>query len=311
MLVIGIRVDEADTSTTQEVSGTVVNGKLVFRLPRLILAASLCLAVSCPAPVVPVFAASTQVVEFNNEGVKALNAGNFQLAITKFEAALRGDPGYGLAKENLAIAYNNYGLQLQNNPKEAIKQFHKALFLNPNNATTVSNLDGIITLMRKNPRSFKDRVELGDQARLGGDFQGSVIEYREAIRIKDDAGIHLKLGDVFRVRDDIDKAIEEYKAATRTGDSAELQVRLGQAYQAKHDLPNAIGAYGRAIQLKPDDADVLDALVTGWEEALKENPTAPENHIGLGQAFQYRGDFAQAEAEYTQALFFAKNHATA
>ena len=286
-----------------------VNGKLDLRLPNFIIAT--CLAVSCFGTGLPGWAAATVVVELNNDGVKALNAGNFQLAIQKFEAALLKDPGYQLAKENLAIAYNNYGLQLQNNPKEAIKQFHKALFLNPNNATTVGNLEGIITLMRKNPKSFKDRVELGDQARVSGDFQGSVIEYREALRLKDDSGIHMKLGDVFRVRDDIDKAIEEYKAATRVGDTAELQVRLGQAYQAKKDLPNAIGAYGRALQLKPDDEDVLDALVTGWEEALKDNPTAPENHIGLGQAFQYRGDFKQAEAEYKQALFFDKNNATA
>ena len=292
-----------------------VNGKLAFRLRTSIaLALSgfwlVCLAGGMPS-LPAALAASTQVVELNNEGVKALNAGNFQLAITKFEQALKLDPSYQLAKENLAIAYNNYGLQLQNNPKEAIKQFHKALYLNPNNATTLQNLEGIITLMRKNPKSFKDRVELADQARLAGDFQGAIIEYKEALRLKDDANIHMKLGDVFRVRDEVDKAIEEYKAATRTGDTAELQVKLGQAYQAKKDLPNAIAAYGRALQLKPDDTEVLDALVTGWEEALKENPTAPENHIGLGQAFQYRGDFAQAEAEYKQALFFDKNNATA
>ncbi len=33
---------------------------------------------------------------------------------------------------------------------------------------------------------------------------------------------------------------------------------------------------------------------------------APENHIGLGQAFQYRGDFGQAEQEYQQAIRFSQ-----
>lgn len=256
-------------------------------------------------------AASSQVVGLNNEGVKALNAGNFQLAVQKFQEAVKLDPSYGLARENLAIAYNNYGLQLQNNPKEAIKQFHKALYLNRNNATTLSNLEGIISMLGKNPKKFQDRVELGDQARLAADFEGAAIEYIEALRLKEDPKIHAKLGDVYRVRDELDKAIEEFQAAARGGDSADVQVKLGQSYQAKKDLPNAIAAFGRALTLKSDDPDVLDALQAGWNEALRENPQAPENHIGLGQALQYRGDFDQAAAEYKLALMFDRNNATA
>ncbi len=248
------------------------------------------------------YAQSSQAVDLNNAGVKALNAGNFQLAVQNLEKAVKADPSYSLARENLAIAYNNYGLQLQNNPKEAIKQFHKALFYNPSNATTNGNLDGIIRFLGKDPNSFKDRVALASEARKALDFEGAMIEYQAALRIKDDGATHMALGDVYRVRDMNDKAINEYKAATKSADSAELEVKLGQAYQARKDLPNAIGAYGRAIQYKSDDPDVLDALKAGWEEALKEAPLAPENHIGLGQALQYMGDFAQAKAEYQQAL---------
>ena len=107
-------------------------GKKPLRTARTLPIAASCLTLllSCFAPAsLPVFAASQQVIELNNEGVKALNAGNFPLAITKFEAALKIDSTYSLARENLAICYNNYGLQLQNNPKEAIKQFHKAMYL--------------------------------------------------------------------------------------------------------------------------------------------------------------------------------------
>lgn len=251
------------------------------------------------------WADSSQVIGLNNDGVKALNASNYPLAIQKFEAALKLDPNYKLARDNLAIAHNNYGLGLRANPAEALKQFHQALYLNQTNATTMQNVEGIIRMMGKNPQSFADRVALGDQARLGADFVGAIIEYQAALRIKDDAKIHIKLGDVYRVRDETDKAIAEYQAAARVGDSADIEVKLGQAYQAKKDIPNAIAAYGKAIGFKSDDADVQDALVAGWEEALKENPLAPENHIGLGQAFQYRGDFGQAEQEYQQAIRFS------
>ncbi len=259
----------------------------------------------------PAVGQSAQAVDLNNAGVKALNAQNFQLAIQKLEQAVRVDPSYALARENLAIAYNNYGLQLQNNPKEAIKQFHKALFYNPNNATTQANLEGIIRYMGKNPRSFADRVALGNEARRNLDFEGAMIEYSAALQIKDDPKVHVALGDVYRVRDMNAKAIDEYKAAVRTADSADVEVKLGQAYQAQKDLPDAIAAYGRAIQLKSDDPDVLEALKAGWEEALKDQPLAPENHIGLGQALQYMGDFDQAAAEYQQALRLDRNNQVA
>ncbi len=251
------------------------------------------------------WADSSQVIGLNNDGVKALNSNNYQVAIQKFEAALKLDPTYKLARDNLAIAHNNYGLQLRTNPAEALKQFHQALYLNMSNATTLQNVEGIIRMMGKDPKSYADRVALGDQARLAADFVGAIIEYGAALKLKDDPKLHIKLGDVYRVRDETDKAIAEYQAAARIADSADVEVKLGQAFQAKKDIPSAIASYGKAIGFKSDDADVQDALVAGWEEALKENPLAPENHIGLGQAFQYRGDFGQAEEEYKQAIRFS------
>ena len=87
---------------------------------------------------------NNQVIEINNEGVKALNAGNTQLALQKFAQALKADPNYQLARDNLAIAHNNYGLQLQNNPKAAIKEFHQALYLNPGGTVSTISIPGKI-----------------------------------------------------------------------------------------------------------------------------------------------------------------------
>jgi tetratricopeptide (TPR) repeat protein len=275
---------------------------------RLALALSLALQASYPF-MMPAFAVDENaVITLNNEGVKALNAGNYADAIKAFEAALGKDPTYKLARENLAIAHNNYGLQLRNNPPAALQQFHKALYLNPSNATTLQNVEGIIRMMGKDPKNFNDRVKLGEDSQKSGDFISAIIEYQAALNLKPDPKIYVKLGDVYRVRGEDDKAIAEYQMAAKAGDSAEIELKLGQAYGAKKDVANAIAAYGRAISYKSDDPDVLDGLVTGWNEALKENPTAPENHIGLGQAYQYKGDFGQAKAEYEQALRFSAGH---
>jgi tetratricopeptide (TPR) repeat protein len=250
----------------------------------------------------PAFADGGQIIVLNNEGVEALNGGNFRQAIAKFEAALKLDPSYQKARENLAVAHNNYGLQLRNTPKEALKQFHMALYLNRSSATTMQNVDGIIRMMGKNPVLFSDRIVLGNDARLAGDFVGALIEYAEACKIKDDASLHVKMGDILRVREDNDRAITEYQLAAKSKDSAEIEVKLGQAYQEQREVAKAIAAYGAALKFNNTDRDVLDALVAGWEEALREAPLAPENHIGIGQAFAYRGDFRQAAEEFKQAI---------
>lgn len=250
---------------------------------------------------------NNQVIELNNDGVRALNSGNIQLAIQKFEQALKLDPTYQLARDNLAIAHNNYGLQLRNNPKAAIKEFHQAIFLNPKNSTTQSNLAGIISMMGKNPRSFADRVQLGDEARHSGDMIGAIVEYAEALKIKDDRNLHLVLGDLYRVQDEPDKAINEFKIAALTKDDADVEVKLGQAYQSKNDIADAINAYSKAVAFKPDDTDVQDALYAGWEAALRADPLAPENHIGLAQALEFRGDFGQARQELIQAIRLAQS----
>ncbi len=254
----------------------------------------------------PAQADSNQVIALNNEGVVALNAGNVTLAMQKFEQALKLDPNYQLARDNLAIAHNNNGLQLKNNPKAAIKEFHQAIYLNPSNTTTQSNLAGIISMMGKNPKSFADRVQLGDEARHSGDMIGAIVEYSAALKIKDDRNLHLVLGDLYRIQDDPDKAINEFKIAALTQDDADVEVKLGQSYQAKNDIADAIEAYNKAIAFKPDDTDVQDSLYAGWEAALKADPLAPENHVGLAQALQFRGDFGQARQELLQAIKLAQ-----
>lgn len=292
-------------------------GKL--SLSARLLALSITLSVATTIPVWQPYAAfaagqNQQAALLNNEGVKLLSSQNFPGAIQKFEEALRIEPGYKFAVENLSIAYNNYALKLP--AQEALKLFHKALALNPSNQTTQQNLDSLVSSIGKNPRSFKDRQDLAKQARLSGDFDGAIAEYISALRVQNDGKTHLDLGNVYRVKDRVDEAINEYKAALAAGGLqrpalAEVNKNLGESYQQKKDIKSAIAAYADAIKADPTNRDVIDALIAGWEEAINENPKSADNHIGLGQAYQLKGDFGQAKAEYDQALLWDKNSTTA
>lgn len=136
---------------------------------------------------------SQRVVLLNNNAVVAIADNNYEVAIKKLEEALKIDPTYQQARTNLAIAYNNYGLQLKDRPDEAIKVFHKAFALDPGNEKTKVNLDTIIQYMGKNPKVFKDRLDLGNKALAQGDRLGARIEYEAALLIKPDPIIQQKL----------------------------------------------------------------------------------------------------------------------
>ncbi len=263
-----------------------------------------------------VFATRDDVVRLNNDGVNALKTNNYMLAIQKFEAALKIDSTYKLARENLAIAYNNYGIAQQSNPNSAIVQFHKSLFWSPDNPTAVQNLDVTIQNLGKDPKKFADRLALGKQARTSGDFEGAAVEYQEALKLKDDPKLRVDLGDVLRVRDQLDAAINQYKIAAKNPNLDEdSQIKawrsLGQSYQAKGDFPNSVASYNEAIKLDPMDRETLEANRAVWAEALAKDATSAGNHVGLAQAYMYLGDFGQAKAELSQALIFDKNNQSA
>jgi len=150
---------------------------------------------------------ASEIIGLNNSGVNALKVNNYELAIEKFETAIKLDPGYDLAAMNLAIAHNNYGLQLRNEPAAALKEFHQALFLNRTNPTTMQNVEAIIKMMGKDPQNFAHRVELGDHEQSERDFVGAFMEYRAALQLKGDSLIKAKLHEVYRKLNPTDKAM--------------------------------------------------------------------------------------------------------
>ena len=131
--------------------------------------------------------------KLTNLGVVSMNAGDYETAISKLEEALSIDKNHTVARQNLAIAYNNYGLKLKDKPMEALKIYHKAIALDPGNTMTRSNLEALISIIGKNPGSFQDRVWLAEQALSQGDKIGARLEYQAALKLKNDPAILAKL----------------------------------------------------------------------------------------------------------------------
>jgi len=67
---------------------------------------------------------------------------------------------------------------------------------------------GVIRELGKNPENFEDRVKLGDEARNCSDLRGALVEYRAALKLKDDNETYEKAGAVYKLPDDSDKKID-------------------------------------------------------------------------------------------------------
>lgn len=173
------------------------------------------------AAMVPAFSANPapEAVSLNNDGVKALNQKDYDTAIEKFKQSLQKSPGYKYAHDNLAIAYNNVGISVPDDHEKSLKAFHMSMWLNPANKTTQANLNGAIKFAGKNPKSFEDRVALADQAVKDNDFAAAIVEYTQALSIRDDANVRKKLADV--------KIPSEWQAATVAPAIAAADVDFG------------------------------------------------------------------------------------
>lgn len=287
-------------------------------MKQALLTIGLLLATAAPA-----WADDTKVIELNNAGVTALNKSNFNAAVDYFEKALAVDPAYKIAKDNLAITFNNKGLSIARaNPNEALKLFHRALAIDLANTTPRQNLDGIIRMLGKNPKSFEDRAALGDHALQENDLDGAMIEYEAALMIKDDAEVSEKLGQLklhsgimIPQFDDRGEKPEESKSvpdhlAEEHGSLinsalaheiiAQQRLKSGMAVYALKEFHQA--AY---INQFLDRDQRLKANIEGLEDAIRRLGKDPKNfgdRVELAEQAKKNGDFSGAVIEYGAAL---------
>lgn len=120
----------------------------------------------------------------NNEGIDLMKAKDLNAAIAKLKEALAVDPEYAFAKENLAVAYNNYAITLP--AKESVVYLHRALFIWPKDGPARKNLNSALQSLGVKPESFDDRVKSASEYAQAGNFTSAVIEAKEALAIKAD-----------------------------------------------------------------------------------------------------------------------------
>jgi len=230
--------------------------------------------------------------ELSNKGISLANLGLHKEAIDCWQQALRLDPNFAKAHNNLGFAYTKQGRL-----DEAIGEFKEALKLNPNDAVAHNNL-GV---------AYKDQGRLDE----------AIGESQEALRLNPNyAEAHNNLGIAYAKQWRHDEAIREFREALRLNPNlVEVHNNLGNAYndQGRHD--EAIGEYQEVLRLNPNDAEAHcnlgnaygdlgrhDEAIGEYQEALRLDLNLAEAHYNLGLAYYERGRHDEAIGEYKEAL---------
>jgi len=270
-----------------------------------------------------------------NLGFALSDQGKSDEAIAAFREAIRLKPDHAFAHNGLGNALKDKGRL-----DEAIAAYREAIRIKPESeaphhklgialrdqgkvAEAITEYRAAIRLNRDEGGLHVDH-EAGLHVNLGAilcddkhDYDGAIVEFREAIRLKpDDAMAHNNLGVALKGQGKIEQAIGEYREAIRLEPGLALAHRnLGNTLLDQGKTDEAIAEYKEAIRLKPDyanphnglgnalkDQGKLDEAIAAYREAIRLKPDYANAHNGLGNALRDLGKLDEAIAEYREAI---------
>lgn len=194
--------------------------------------------------------------EHNSRGIELADRGWLDEAIREFQKAIDLDPGSAHAHDNLATVYSEKKLY-----REALEEYLAALKLEPESATAHYNLACFLSTH-------------------GAEM--AIAEYREAIDLDPDyPDAHLNLGMTYADQ--------------------------GRAEEAKAELRRAIDLDGadafprhELAALHMDEGD-FRAAIAQLKEVVRLEPENFEAYLDLGICYAQKGFFEEAERAYARA----------
>ncbi len=191
------------------------------------------------------------------EGLKALEARNYEAAIGHFSSVIKADPDDFAARFNLALAYSFSGKDA-----EAITEYKKVLELKPGLYQALINL-GTVLLRQNRPADAVPHLQAAADAKPA------------------EARPQLLLGDALFSLGRFTQAGQAYYAAlTADPRSATAELGYGRALVRQQQLAQAEPHFRRAIDLDPELRDSLLELAEGYEKA-----GTAENAIAIYEQF--------------------------
>jgi len=243
--------------------------------------------------------------DYQSEGLKALEAKQYDQAAQLFIQAVQADPTDYVAHFNLALAYS-----LLKRDADAIPEYQKTLELKPGLYQAELNI-GILFLRAKRageatphldaavqakPKEFSAQWHLAEALLSSGDAGQAVQHYQAAVEIDPkSAAVQLGLARALVRLKRFDDAPEHFRqAAQLDANFGDALLELASLYEEKHQPEEAIAIY----QTFPDNVPAQERLgellieskrfaeaIPYLEKAVARNPIAA-NQRALATAYQ-------------------------
>jgi tetratricopeptide (TPR) repeat protein len=259
-----------------------------------------------------------------NEGVAAASRGDFNTAISKYDAALRtrlGDSSAGIVYSNRGLAYNSKDLL-----DSAVSDFTKALRLHPGLAEAYIGRSFAYIRQGQIDKALGDTdaaIQLNPNSRDGyqnraivflwkKEFDRAISDLSEAIRCDPaNADLYARRGSAFAAKGDYDAAMASCESAIRLAPKS-VEAYLGRAavWEQQNRWYEAINDYDTAYQLAPDTekpkvASIL-AAARARADTFPKTQRGLESYVSEKRAFELlnQGLKASSQQKYAEAIRF-------
>ena len=193
-----------------------------------------------------------QAADYASEGLKALEAKEYRVALEQFTKAVEADPKDYAARFHLALAYSLLG-----NNDEAVAEYRKTLELKPGLYEAEVNL-GMLLIGQKQPREAIGLLESA-AAQKPQEFRPNIF-----------------LADALLAAGESAKAEQQYLAAGKLNSkSAEVELGLGRSRARQARMEEAKANFRKAAELNPAYRTALLEMAA-LEESNGRNAAAVE-----------------------------------
>ncbi len=192
-----------------------------------------------------------QASSFEEQGLKALEAGDYLTAIKAFRQLVEDRPDDYSSRFHLALAYS-----LSGRTSEAVEQYRKVLELKPDLYEAQLNL-GILLVADNRPAEALPLLERA-RAQRPGEFKP-----------------HYYLGEAYRKLEQWQQASFHYEMALKVDpQSAAAEIGLGRILARQGQLEEAARHYHRAVELSAEYRLMLLELAEEFEKAGRAQDAA-------------------------------------
>lgn len=251
---------------------------------------------NAPPPLPVLLPSADSIAAVQARARQLTSEGQFEQAYQVLQQALRRHPNdSGLKKDFVELSLYQAQQHLACCQNEcAARRIRDALYIDPDNIAANTLLDEAFTKAGLDATNPVTHSAMAGCMRSQGRDLGAIVEYRKALSLKPDAANYVQLAKLLTKYRQYNEAYPMLKAAAALSPyDFDVQSDLGFVSQAVNDTPGAAEAFSRALQVRPENPVIAEALIQLQEGRFAKEKSAG-NALALARAYVLSGEEERA-----------------